>query len=202
MDSTSSALGETFEQWYVRYTGKEPTLVSSRYYALTKEATIAKAAWLEAKEAVVAPAVAAEPRVVYSPIETNPHAEKNGVHPNDSEAFDPAQRQYLDDRGDAQGQGLSIYWKWGYRAGWSDHKRHVSPPGARTDTERLDFVMREGAFIVWSVRDGTIRQCQLWAQNEDEEYVYLSGEHRFFDSERAAIDAAVDASLDVGGNHG
>ena len=63
--------------------------------------------------------------------------------------------------------------------------------GGVTDTLRLDFVLREGAFIVWSLRDGSIPQCQLWAQNEDEEILYLSGEHRFFNTERAAIDAAL-----------
>lgn len=34
-----------FEVWYEQHTGKQPTLASSRYYALTKEASIAKAAW-------------------------------------------------------------------------------------------------------------------------------------------------------------
>jgi hypothetical protein len=133
MDSTCSATGESFEQWYLRHTGKAPTLASARYYALTKEAAIAKAAWLEPKGPAVAPGVNVE---------------------------------------------------------------------SHSDTQRLGFVLREGAFIVWSLRDGTIRQCQLWAQNEDEEHVYLSGEHRFFDTERAAIDAAIDASADVGASRG
>lgn len=52
--------GETFEQWFLRHTGKQPTLASSRYYALTKEAEIAKAAWVAALAAAQAAPVAAE----------------------------------------------------------------------------------------------------------------------------------------------
>jgi hypothetical protein len=70
--------------------------------------------------------------VIYSPIETSPHAEKDGRHPNDNEPYDPDQRQYLVERGDDEGQGLSTYWKWGHSAGWNDHKRHLAarPPVA------------------------------------------------------------------------
>ena len=62
---------------------------------------------------------------------------------------------------------------------------------AQKDAERLDYVLREGAFIVWSMRDGSIRQCQLMTQDEDEEYHWPAGERKFFNTEREAIDAAI-----------
>jgi hypothetical protein len=58
------------------------------------------------------------------------------------------------------------------------------------DTERLDFVVEKDAFIVWTERDGSIRQCQLLTQDHDENYHVLSGEHRYFNTPREAIDAA------------
>lgn len=62
---------------------------------------------------------------------------------------------------------------------------------ARKDAGRLDYMLKESAFVVWSLRDGTIRQCQVWTQDEDEAYHYPAGEHRFFNTERDAIDAAM-----------
>lgn len=62
------------------------------------------------------------------------------------------------------------------------------------DAKRLDFVLQKQAFIVWCNRDGSIKQCQLMDQNEDEEFFALSGEDRFFNDPRAAIDAAIAAS--------
>jgi hypothetical protein len=61
--------------------------------------------------------------VIYSPIATDPQID--GCHPNDNETKDPERKQYLDLRGDDEGQGLDGYWKWGHAAGWNDHKRHV-----------------------------------------------------------------------------
>lgn len=58
------------------------------------------------------------------------------------------------------------------------------------DAERLDFVLDESAFIVSTTRDGSIRQCQLCTQDDDENYIVLSGEHRYFNTPREAIDAA------------
>ena len=71
-------------------------------------------------------AVQGEPQVIYSPIETRPQL--GGKHPNDNEAYDPDRKQWLDLRGDSDGQGLDCFWKWGHAAGWNDHKRHVSQP--------------------------------------------------------------------------
>lgn len=44
---------------------------------------------------------------------------------NDKEPRDPESFAYLDRRGDDEGHGLDSYWKWGYAAGWNDHKRHA-----------------------------------------------------------------------------
>ncbi|WP_186065073.1 Lar family restriction alleviation protein [Burkholderia gladioli] len=58
------------------------------------------------------------------------------------------------------------------------------------DTERLDFMIEQQAWIQWTVRDGLIRQCQVYVQDEDENYYILSGDERYFNTPRAAIDAA------------
>jgi hypothetical protein len=59
------------------------------------------------------------------------------------------------------------------------------------DAERLDFVIEKGAFITWALRDSTIKQCQLMNQDEDEDFHYLSGDDKYFNTVRAAIDAAM-----------
>lgn len=49
----------SFEEWYLEHTGNQPTLASARYYALTKDAKLAKAAWHAALAASpLAPTVA------------------------------------------------------------------------------------------------------------------------------------------------
>lgn len=65
---------------------------------------------------------------------------------------------------------------------------------AERDTARLEFMIYQDAFVMWELRDGTIKQCQLMTQDEDENYHFLSGEHRFFNTPRAAIDAAMAAT--------
>jgi hypothetical protein len=60
-----------------------------------------------------------------------------------------------------------------------------------TDTERLDFMLSSSAFTVLCNRDGSILQYQLMTQDEDENYHVLHDEHRFFNTERDAIDAAI-----------
>ncbi len=64
-----------------------------------------KDAWLtwQARAALSQPAEA--PRL-YSPIEANPHAQRDGRHVNDNEPHDEASGPYLDARGDDRGQGL------------------------------------------------------------------------------------------------
>jgi len=59
-----------------------------------------------------------------------------------------------------------------------------------TDTERLEWLIDQQAWIQWTVRDGSIRQCQVYDQDEDENYHILSGDDRYFNTPREAIDAA------------
>ena len=75
----------------------------------------------------------------------------------------------------------------------------VGPVEAPTDAGRLDFMIRECAWIVWTKRDGSIRQCQLWTQDSDELIHIVSGESRFFNTARDAIDAAMRATPADGG---
>ena len=74
---------------------------------------------------------------------------------------------------------------------------YASPPASvapaiseSEDTKRLDFMIEQQAWIQWTVRDGSIRQCQVYIQDEDENYHILSGENRYFNTPREAIDAA------------
>jgi hypothetical protein len=94
------------------------------------EESWARADWLE--QAATPPkgerTTPVEPTIIYSPVETRPHL--NGRHPNDNEPVDRDRGPYLDLRGDDKGQGLDCFWKWGYAAGWNDHKRHVATPTA------------------------------------------------------------------------
>ena len=75
------------------------------------------------------PAQQQKPLVIYSPIETR--SQMDGKHPNDNEPLDTDTFYYLNERGDDRGQGLCVYWKWGYAAGWNDHKRHIAKPAQR-----------------------------------------------------------------------
>ncbi|MEF3068105.1 hypothetical protein [Pandoraea apista] len=63
--------------------------------------------------------------------------------------------------------------------------------GERKDAERLDFMIEQQAWVQWTVRDGSIRQCQVYTQDEDENYHILPGEDQFFSTPRKAIDAAI-----------
>jgi hypothetical protein len=69
--------------------------------------------------------------------------------------------------------------------------RRAAPSEDKRDSERLDWLIDRQAWIQWTVRDGSIRQCQVYDQDEDEEYHILSGDDRYFDTPRAAIDAAI-----------
>ena len=62
-----------------------------------------------------------------------------------------------------------------------------------TDTERLDWLIAQQAWIQWTMRDGSILQCQVYDQDEDENYHILSGDDRYFNTPREAIDAAMSA---------
>jgi hypothetical protein len=60
------------------------------------------------------------------------------------------------------------------------------------DTKRLDFMIANDAFIVKVADKGNFLGFQLMTQNDDEEYIELSGECEVFRTERAAIDMAMD----------
>lgn len=62
--------------------------------------------------------------------------------------------------------------------------------GLREESARLDFMLANDAFTVRRNRDGSILQYQLMTQDEDENYHVLHDEHRFYNTEREAIDAA------------
>lgn len=58
------------------------------------------------------------------------------------------------------------------------------------DTQRLDFMFLYDAFLSRTKTDADTIAYQLLAQDEDEDYVVLSGEDKFFPTGRAAVDAA------------
>lgn len=74
-----------------------------------------------------------------------------------------------------------------------DSAQQAAPKAALTDsdTKRLDFMIEKDAFIVKVADKSTFLGYQLMAQNEDEEYIELSGECEVFRTERAAIDMAM-----------
>ncbi|ABO54162.1 Lar family restriction alleviation protein [Burkholderia vietnamiensis] len=76
------------------------------------------------------------------------------------------------------------------RALLASHPGQPEPRAEVTDTARLDWMIAQQAWIQWTVRDGSIRQCQVYDQDEDENYHILSGDDRYFDTPREAIDAA------------
>lgn len=65
----------------------------------------------------------------------------------------------------------------------------------RKDVERLDYVILNTSWIEWREFDSTFTRCQLMTQDEDENYIVLSGpEDRFFATSREAIDAAMQSN--------
>lgn len=62
------------------------------------------------------------------------------------------------------------------------------------DTQRLEFVLWNSAFSMHTESDAGSMCYQLLAQDEDENYIVLSGDNAFFPTERAAIDAAIVAA--------
>ena len=60
----------------------------------------------------------------------------------------------------------------------------------RADAERLDFVLANSAFIQITPSEGRTDTFQLLTQDEDENYIVMSGEDVWFPTHRAAIDAA------------
>lgn len=64
---------------------------------------------------------------------------------------------------------------------------------SKRDAERLDYVLKNTAFIHPITFDDTFTRFCLMTQNEDEEYIKLSGDGKTFATEREAIDAAMSA---------
>ncbi|MGJ7523271.1 hypothetical protein ACSFA0_22505 [Variovorax sp. LT1P1] len=68
---------------------------------------------------------------------------------------------------------------------------HGHAASAAIDSQRLDLVLQAGAFLKWSDRLGPVQQCQLMQKDPNDNDVVLSGNDRFFDTPRDAIDAAL-----------
>lgn len=80
---------------------------------------------------------------------------------------------------------------WGYAATPTNVLALIAEVRAlREESARLDFMLANDAFTVRCNRDGSILQYQLMTQDEDENYHVLHDEHRFYNTERDAIDAA------------
>ena len=62
---------------------------------------------------------------------------------------------------------------------------------AQKDQTRLDFVLENDAFLMREFTSKISFKYQLATQDEDEEYIRLSGEGKSFDTPRQAIDAAI-----------
>jgi len=61
----------------------------------------------------------------------------------------------------------------------------------QADKARLDFVLENDAFLMREFTTSVSFKYQLATQDEDEEYIRLSGEGISFDTPRQAIDAAI-----------
>jgi len=75
----------------------------------------------------------------------------------------------------------------------SEPSRRVQPASgedAGMIAERLEYVLAHTAFINWT-NNGDDVVCQLLTQDEDENYIYLSGDGVFFATTDQAIDAAM-----------
>lgn len=59
------------------------------------------------------------------------------------------------------------------------------------ETKRLDYVLDNYGYMESSKTDAGGIALQLMTQDEDENYIALSGETKFFTTKRAAIDAAI-----------
>ncbi|WP_434663541.1 hypothetical protein P5W99_24595 [Paraburkholderia sp. A3BS-1L] len=58
------------------------------------------------------------------------------------------------------------------------------------DTARLDWMIEPHVWVQWTTRNDSIRQCQIYDQEETVKYSIRSGENRYFNTPREAIDAA------------
>lgn len=94
-------------------------------------------------------------------------ARKEPHNGNDTEPRDPESFGYLDARGDDTGQGLDSYWKWGFAAGWNDHKKHAAKE--RAEVERLRALVNTPT--LHSFRDGVVleaaHQRERWGADHD-----------------------------------
>ncbi len=97
----------------------------------------------------------------------------------------------------SKGAGYSREWMWA-NSGAGLVPLYTTPASAPSDgaadardSARLDFVLKNSAWVQWVRFDDTFTRAQLWTQNEDEEYVVLSGEGKSYSTQREAIDAAI-----------
>ncbi|EON13440.1 hypothetical protein C266_11305 [Pandoraea sp. SD6-2] len=77
-------------------------------------------------------------------------------------------------------------------AHWQNRASELADGGE--ESVRLDFLIKKQAWVQWEGRDGSIYQCQVWTQDHDENYHILSGDSRYFNTPREAIDAAIAAN--------
>lgn len=70
------------------------------------------------------------------------------------------------------------------------------------DAARLDFMVKNSAWIQWAEFDHPQKRAQVWTQNEDEEYIILSGIDKSFGTYREAIDAAMSSPSNTHGSEG
>ena len=86
-------------------------------------------------------------------------------------------------------------WNHGYAAAFvDDYANHrTCNSSATSDAAMLDFVITNLAWIQTVNQGDSESGFQCWTQDEDENYIVLSGRDEFFDTEREAIDAAIAA---------
>jgi hypothetical protein len=105
------------------------------------------------------------PMVEYVPIAVNSHDEAGGRHANDKTPEDDECQKALDARGDDRGQGLDPYWKWGYRAGWHDHKRLATPSSTEASAQAAPDAVRD----VLAERRRQV-EAEGWTPEHDDKY--------------------------------
>jgi len=76
------------------------------------------------------------------------------------------------------------------------------PVEQKDDSERLDFVLDNLAFMdcrkPYPDAGPSVTTWRLVTQDEDENYIFLSGKGKFFKTKRSAIDAAMVAAAQEG----
>lgn len=76
----------------------------------------------------------------------------------------------------------------------AEHEARMKREGMETNSERLNFVLENTAFLYTKKSDTGTDTFQLWTQDEDENFIILSGEDNFYPTANEAIDAAIRAA--------